>query len=142
LRLPVPIARQDRENGEEAMDKSKKVAIAAVGLLLAVAASVALRHPAPTPAPVQATVQVQPRALSSGVTDAAELHAQLLAEAQQVPEPSLASAVGRVPGQAQAQAVEALNQAQPQASPDAVPLDHQVSIGFTANVIGETDPCG
>lgn len=126
------------------MDTRKKVTIALMALLLAIAATVAMRPQGGTkrPTPALPTAQVQPRAISSGVGDAAELHAQLLAEAQQIPVPSLAPAVGRVPGQAQAQAVEALNQAQPQATPDAAPLDHQVSIGFTANVIGETDPCG
>ena len=89
-----------------------------------------------------AEIKAGPTQVSSGVPEAAEIHARLLAEAQQMPEPSLAPAVSKVPGQARAQAVEALNDQKPEVMPDAVPLDHQVAIGFTANVIGETDPCG
>lgn len=89
-----------------------------------------------------AEIKAGPTLVSSGVPDAAEIHAQLLAEGQQMPEPSLAPAVANVPGQARAQAVEALNDQKPEIAPDAAPLDHQVAIGFTANVVGETDPCG
>jgi len=80
--------------------------------------------------------------VSSGVPNSAEIHAQLLAEGQQMPVPSLAPVLAQVPGQAGAQAVAALTDQQPEVAPDAVALDHQVAIGFTANVIGELDPCG
>lgn len=126
------------------MQKSRMLAFGLVALLIALVAGALWSRKPSTPQAKAPVVQAQaePKVISSGVGEAAEQHAQLLAEAQKVPVPSLAPAVGRVPGQAQAQAVEALNDQTPQATPDAVPLDHQVAIGFTANVIGEVDPCG
>lgn len=127
------------------MNKRWLLAIALI-VLGAVVVMVA-RHRASAPV-VQAKstpAQAKPASIAgSGVLLAAEVHARLLAEAQQLPEPTMASAnAAHVPGQVQAAAVDSLNQQKPAApSVDDLPPEQQVFVGFTANVIGETDPCG
>jgi hypothetical protein len=93
----------------------------------------ALQPPAAAPPPH--------RLLSSGVVEAAEVHAQLLAAAQDMPEPAMSGAVAQVPGQAQVAAIAALEET-PQQPLSSVAPEQEVQIGFTGNVVGETDPCG
>lgn len=122
------------------MKKRWLLALALV-LLGAVAVLVARRGP---PAVVQAKAAPAQANLAhvvdSGVAAAADMHAKLVQETQQLPVPTLAAAnAAQAPGQVQALAIDTMKQ---QPAADDVSLEQAVFIGFTGNVIGETDPCG
>jgi hypothetical protein len=120
------------------MRKGWMVLVVLLGVLGAAVALWRPRSPAPQ---LTTSTAPAPRILTSGVVEAAEVHAQLLAAAQDMPEPTMAGAVALVPGQAQVAAVAALEES-PQQPLTTVPPEQELVIGFTGNVVGETDPCG
>lgn len=120
------------------MRKGLTVLVVLFGVLCA---AVALWWGRPHAPQVTAPTAPAPRILTSGVVEAAEVHAQLLAAAQEMPEPTMAPAVAQVPGQAQVAAVAALEESAQQPLSTVSP-EQELVIGFTGNVVGETDPCG
>jgi hypothetical protein len=122
------------------MKRKVAVGVAVVLLLAGGAAAWRLRWLAPEP--VAAHAPKQPYLLTSGVPEAFEVYAALLVSAQQLPEPVMSGGQGRVPGQAQVAAVAMLEDKPQQLAPTGVGAEREVLIGFTGNVVAETDPCG
>ncbi len=89
-----------------------------------------------TASPPAAQPRDVPHLASSGVVEAAEIHAQLLAAAQNMPEPTLASVTNHASAPSQAPVP------MPEAPLPPVPENQQLAIGFSSNVVGEVDPCG
>lgn len=121
---------------------------AVAGLALLVPALVGLwlvkRHPTPpavsthvSPAAVAAVAQDRNAGApaAGSLVQARQVHDQLLAEAEALPTPNSLP----LPDPP---AMAVTEQPIPQPLPNDVPLERQVTIGFTGNVVGETDPCG
>lgn len=129
----------------------RNLTIAALAVLApaAVAAVLLSRAPAkaPMPAPaapvaVQAAVPgAQTGVATSGAAEAGKAHAKLLAEAQNLQQPTtMPVPTAHSAGQPQAVAVEALEQNKNALPP--VDAKNEVLIAFTSSVVGELDPCG
>ncbi|MSP91436.1 MAG: hypothetical protein EXR79_06480 [Myxococcales bacterium] len=106
---------------------------AAQGVAAPVPAGIAAQAASP---PVAAT----PQAPTSGAQAAAAVHARLLAAAEALPPPATMPPVGVAGTLASLPEPSPADATDPPQPP--VAAEMEVVVGFTGNVIGETDPCG